>query len=201
MKEIPFIQHNPLIPLPGGNNRDGVGNESTEIKRFIVSADQQTTNHNIDGSINITLSEYNSNNTNTSSTALVPLENSSTNTKTSTVNFEDENYNLRALSSTYYNTIDDTIIVTNGIPNKGTGLIQISIRNTGSGDVGVGGYNLGGEDVGMVESPTKLENNGQQQPNNNSSTKQGVRDIEVDISKLQRTKDINTNQWVLIRAL
>ena len=203
MKEIPFIQHNPLIPLPGGNNRNnGVGNvEGTAIKRFIVSADQQkqTTNqNNIDGSINITLSESTNNTTNTSSTALVPLENGATtnNTKTSTVNFEDENYNLRALSSTYYNTIDDTIIVTNGIPDKkGTGLIRISIRNAGNSSGIDGDYNLGGEDVDMMESPTKLdENNGQHQTNNNTSTTQeGTRDIEVDISKLQVTKDVNTN--------
>jgi len=188
MKEIPFIQHNPLIPLPGGNIRDGVDKEDT-VKRFVVSADQQTTTKNIDGSIYVTLSE--ANNTNTSSTALVPLENTSTNNTTSTINFEDENYNLRALSSTYYNSIDDTIIVTNGIPSNGTGLIQISIRNAGN-SVGIGGgeYNLGGEDGMVVESPIKLENNAGQ---TNNKSQEGTRDIEVDISKLQVTKDINTN--------
>jgi len=191
MKEVPFIQHNPPIPLPGCDN--GVDNEEgTVIKRFIVSADQQqTTNqNNIDGSINITLSESTTN-TNTSSTALVPLENTTNNNTTSTINFEDENYNLRALSSTYYNTIDDTIIITNGIPDKGTGLIKISIRNAGSGGIG-DDDNLGGEDVGMVESPSKLAENNLRKPNN-STTQEGTRDIEVDISKLQVTKDVNTN--------
>jgi len=194
LKEIPFIQHNPLIPLPGGNNRNnnGIGNEEgTAIKRFIVSADQQTTTNqnNIDGSINVTLSESTNNTANTSSTALVPLENVVANNTNTTVNFEDENYNLRALSSTYYNSIDDKIIVTNGIPDKGTGLIRISIRNAGNSG-GIGDDDNLGEDGMAVESPPKLENSAGQ-ASNNSPTK--VRDIEVDISKLQVTKDVNTN--------
>jgi len=151
MKEVPFVQHHPLISLPpkngqcggggavvGGTKNNGVTNNDKARRVYIASV-----NHGVatggSGAIGVTLTQANANNAASSSTALVPTDlsqngnnasRSSSSPTTIPMDAQEEAYALRGLSSIHHDQKDNRIICTNGVAGR-RGVVRVSIRDAG----------------------------------------------------------------------
>ena len=150
MKEIPFQQHHPLLPLPsnkegdgqiGGINKGGSGGGSIKTKRVVVSIKNTHDASNNDDDDNTLIGLHLSEEiiiNNSNNDALVPVvqNNDGTAATTNTNNFDtqqdrEESYaHKRALTSLHYSSMDDCFITTRSNPYN-NGIIHISIRNSG----------------------------------------------------------------------
>ena len=202
MKEIPFLQHHPLLPLPGGVGSNGRSSTSSVARRrrVVASLDHQrgATNDDTsgalgDGSIGVLLTEQQwrtgggDDGPAATSTALVPLqlddglEAPRFDNATLRLDAGDESSAalLRGLSSVHYSQVGDRVVCTSGL-----------LSAEGSGGGGGGGctvLRISARDYAGVSSRNASGDSSRDYQHH------GCRDLEVDLSPLMKNQGVSRN--------